>query len=100
MNTLPEAETAWTRTKAPRSVLDYVPDWTLWLDAVNDLIESIEVEAIGIKVDSSFISANKKSAVIWVSGGTINMTGKVTVRIITVNGRVDERTMLFEIRAR
>ena len=100
MNTLFEEETAWSRTKSPRSVLDYVPDWTKWLDAVNDLIASVEIEFVGVAVDSHTISINRKSIVIWVSGGTINMTGKVTVRITTDAGRVDERTMLFEIRAR
>ena len=83
--------------KDPSAVLDYVWDWTAWLEG--DVISSHTVTpADGITVNSS--SSTGAAVTVWVSGGTAGQRYLVTCRIVTTGGRTDERTILFVVTQR
>lgn len=83
-------------TKDPDAVLDYRWDWSDWLTAITDTIESVTfVPEDGITVDSS--SHTDTTATAWISGGTAGSSYTVTCRIVTAGGRTDDRTCSFRI---
>lgn len=88
-----------TITKDPDAVLDYAVDFAAWLKPLNgDVIASHQVLAVGITIDNS---ANSDTAVVlWVSGGVVGQPASATVRITTVAGRTDDRTVYFKIKQR
>lgn len=91
--------------KDPDAVLDYVFDWTAWLDAVSDTIATKDVvvtsgalPASSIAVNASSISG--KAVVAWVSGGQAGETASLRCRITTTGGRTDDRTVYLRIKER
>ena len=90
--------------KDPDAVLDYIFDWTLWLDDVVDTITSQTVTTPtvsgGIVIDESSIVG--KTVVSYVSGGTVGQTYPVTCQITTAStpARVDERTIYIKLKER
>lgn len=88
-----------TITKDPNAVLDYYENFTNWLPE-GDLIVSVTTIATGITVDEANITGAGKFVQLWCSGGTLGVTGTVTVRITTVEGRIDDRTLYFKMKAR
>lgn len=82
--------------KDPDAVLDYEWDWSAWLTAVGDTIDTATfIPDDGITVDSSSNTAT--SVVAWVSGGTAGASHDVVCRITTLGGRTDDRTATFKI---
>lgn len=75
--------------KDPNATKDYTVDWTAWLDA-DTIQSSVWTVAAGLtegtKTNTTLI------AMIWLSGGTHGKTYKVTNRITTLGGRIEERS--------
>ena len=88
-----------TIVKDPQAVLDYTVDFAPWLLPVTDTISTATVTGTGVTVDSSDVVAGT-AVTMWISGGTVNTTGSAVVRITTVDGRTDERTVYFRIKNR
>ena len=84
-----------TILKDPNAVLDYSFDWTAYLAAISDTIESVEFVLDDGLVQVDF-SHTTTMAVVWVSGG-VPGTLRVTCRITTVGGRVDDRSVFLKI---
>jgi hypothetical protein len=90
--------------KDPDAVLDYIFDWTLWLDDVVDTIASQTVTTPAgtgnIVIDDSDIVG--KTVVAYISGGTVGQTYPVTCQIVTAASpaRTDERTIYIKIKER
>lgn len=89
--------------KDPDAVLDYIFDWTAWLDALPDTIasHSVSVEAGDCTVLNSVI--NGKTVVVWLSGGTAGTTARVRCRITcsaSSPARVDDRTLYVKLKER
>lgn len=81
-------------TKDPHAVLDYTVDWTAWLGV--DLIVDSEWEVpTGITSDSE--EQTGTTTTIWLSGGTMRQNYKLTNRITTATGRVEDRTILIQM---
>jgi len=80
------------------AVLDYIFDWTEWLDYVTDTIASYAIEVDGVVLDSH--SQNGKLITVWVSGGTAGETASVTCQITTASSRIDERTIYLLVQER
>jgi hypothetical protein len=77
--------------KDPNAVLDYQWDWSAWLPD-DDTIASATVTAeSGLTVDSS--SNADATVTAWLSGGTVGSDYNVTCRIVTADGRTDDRTI-------
>ncbi|HZY76546.1 MAG TPA: hypothetical protein VFE40_09525 [Jatrophihabitantaceae bacterium] len=87
--------TSWI--KDPDAVLDYQIDWSAWLDG-DTIVTSVWIVPDGIVKDSD--SHTDTAATIWLSGGTIDKTYRVTNRITTAAGRTDDRTEPVTIRDR
>ena len=94
----------WSISKDPNAVLDYVEDWTLWLDAVADSIVSKDVTATGSAVGSTVAVASSsivgKTVVAWISGGIAGESVTVRMRITTAAGRTDDRSFYIKIKER
>lgn len=82
--------------KDPAAKLDYMFDWTTWLD--DDVIEDATFTAVGVTAEAGDIA--NKTAVVWVSGGTAGQRYDVTCHITTAGGRVDERSITIPVRNR
>ncbi len=86
-----------TRTrflKDPNAELDYTWDWSAWLGT--DVIEDIAVTTPAGMTEVS--EANNDTAVtVWLSGGTSGTIYEVTCQIMTLAGRVDERTIYLNV---
>lgn len=83
-----------TFTKDPDDVLDYVFDWTRWLDGDTISTSTMTTEA-GLTEDSDDNDTEK--ATVWVSGGTAGTTYTVANKITTANGRTAERTISIRV---
>lgn len=74
------------------AVLDYVWDWTDWLD--DDTIASATVTGTGCTVNSQSYTTTKVTA--WISGGsTTTAPPTATCHITTAAGRQDDRSVVF-----
>jgi len=77
--------------KDPDAVLDYAFDWTDWL-ADSETISSHTVTVpSGLTKDSDSESDGVVTA--WLSGGTAGTSYDVACKIVTSDGRTDERTI-------
>jgi len=88
-----------TILKDPNAVLDYTFDWTAWL--AGDTLVSIDSAvsgSIGANISAQYFSGQK--ATIWVQGGTSGSKIALRCRIVTLAGRVDDRTVYLKIKER
>lgn len=84
-----------TIEKDPDALLDYSFDFTEYLAPDNDSITSaIFVLDEGLTEEHS--SHTNTGAVVWISGG-VTGTSRVTCRITTAGGRVDDRSVFLKI---
>ena len=84
-------------TKDPESTLDYMVDWNAenWLG--DDTISSVSWEVPpGLTIENE--TNTTTTATVWLSGGTVGESYRVTNHIVTAGGREDDRT--FSIRVR
>jgi hypothetical protein len=82
--------------KDPEAVLDYTVDWTDRLEGIDTIATSIWIVPAGITNDIDTFTAT--SATIWLSGGTINQTYRLINEIVTVGGRIQDRTIAILMR--
>ena len=84
--------------KDVQAVLDFTFDWTAWL-AVSETISTATITlASGITQNSQATVGPKVT--VWLSGGTAGTTYTVACRIVTSQGRTDERTMRIAVSER
>lgn len=83
-----------TYWKDPDAVTDYEFDWSTWL-VDGDTIESHTVTVTGATLDSS--AHDDSSVVAWVSAGAAGVDASVACRVVTADGRTDERTIILAI---
>lgn len=82
--------------KDPDAIKDYHFDWSDWLED-GDSIDSYTITpSSGITVDSD--SESGGIVTVWLSGGTADTSATVTCRIVTTEGRRDDKTMFFEFK--
>lgn len=85
----------------PQAVLDYSFDWSAWLagqDTISASSWSVDGSDAALVIDSTDFTV--LSTTVWLSGGTVNRTYKVTNHITTVGGREDDRTLLIKVKQR
>lgn len=86
---------AWI-AKDPDAELDYPFNWGDWLADVGDAMVSVEFIAEGVTAAPIGIPENGVAGVM-VSGGEVGQAASVTGRIVTAEGRKDDRTLHFKI---
>lgn len=84
-----------TFVKDPNAVLDYQFDWTAWLAEDETISTSTMTAQDGITVDSD--DNDTTTATVWLSGGTAGQRYEVTNRIVTNQGRTNDKTARFVI---
>lgn len=85
-----------TWDKDPQALKDYVFDWSDWLGA--DTISSSEWTVPDGLVKNSQSHTTTLSAV-WVGGGVLNRTYKISNKIVTTGGRTDVRSFELVIKS-
>ena len=79
--------------KDPAAILDYVFDWTDWLDAGDTISSQTITVAAGLTKDSD--SESSGIVTIWLSGGTADTDYIVACEIVTNLGRTEERSIVI-----
>lgn len=83
--------------KDPDATLDYVFDWSVWLDDTDSISTDTITVTGGLTVESH--SHTTSAVTVWLSGGDPG-TQTVSCLITTADGRIDERTMNIRVRDR
>lgn len=93
-----------TYEKQPAEVKDYDIDYSAWLNAANDTLQSATASVICTNnaTDTALIITSVVTQTplvkLWMSGGTTGCKYKVTVLATTVGGRVDESELVFKVK--
>lgn len=83
----------------PDAELDYVEDWSAWLET-GDTIDSSSVVVVEGDVVVEAQTNDDTSITAWISGGTVGTDAYVTFRAVTAGGRTDDRTIKLQVRER
>ena len=89
--------------KQPSEYKDYDISFVPWLGAMGDTLDYIEtvVECLTDPANTSLtVPVHKITATLvklWIMGGTDSYTYKVTIKVFTVGGRVDESELIFAV---
>lgn len=81
-----------TFIKDPDAIIDFVWDWTLWLQS-NETISSSTFFITGAGLTTPSNSFTTVKTAVFLAAGTIGTTYTVTNRIVTNQGRTDERSI-------
>jgi hypothetical protein len=91
--------------KQPAEVKDYDIDYSDWLipaaDTINGITTAVTSETQAtptLVVDYTQLTITL--AKLWISGGTVGVQYKVTVRMTSAGGRIDESELIFSIKDR
>ena len=84
-------------SKDPSAVLDYVIDWSDWLDG-DTISTSTWTVPSGITKDSD--TKTTTATTIWLSGGTVGTKYAVVNHIVTAGGREDDRTIYINVESK
>jgi len=87
--------------KDPTATLDYIFDWTLWLD---DVVDTIASHIMTIPAGLTLVNSTKvgKTVVAFISGGAVGQTYQVDCQITTNSSpaRIDSRSIYIKIKDR
>lgn len=87
-----------TFVKDPGAVLDYVFNWSSWLQSGETIVSyTLNAETGLTKGLDSELSGK---VVVWLLGGVVGETYKVSCEITTSLGRTDERTIEIDVQNR
>ena len=79
--------------KDPHSVIDYGLDWIDWLDGDQIVASSWACDSDQLLiVDQTFVPS---STAVWLVGGVVGASYRVTNTITTASNRVEQRTLLI-----
>ena len=87
--------------KDPAAVKDYGFDWSPWINSSTPIVSSDYITASvfsggGLSITSQSIVTSAHQTICFISSGTADTTYKVTNRITTYLGRVEEQS--FDLR--
>lgn len=80
--------------KDPQAELDYAIDWSDWLsdgDTIDSSTWSVSGQDSALLIDAT--TNTTTSATVWLSGGTVGKSYSVANRVVTSQGRTDDRTI-------
>jgi len=85
--------------KDPDSTLDYLFDWTDWLDTTETITaQEVTVDDSGLVIDS--YSENSGIVTAWLSAGVAGTVYKLSCKITTDASRICQRTMTIRVQER
>lgn len=88
-----------TILKDPQATLDYSVDLADWLALVSDTLATVTWTQ-SANLTRTTQSNTTTRAVAWFSGGAVGAIEWATCHVTTAAGRVEERTIYFQIRQR
>lgn len=84
-------------TKRTTAKLDYLFDWSLWLETGETIVSYVLTVESGItKVSDAKVNSDK-AVVVWLEGGTLGERYTIDCTITTTSARIDPRRMEIEI---
>lgn len=81
--------------KDPNSTIDFAVDWAEWLSSA-DTVSSSSWEVSGLTVSSSSVTNNVTRA--FLTGGIAGVDYLITNRVTTQGGRIEDRSILVQVR--
>ena len=84
--------------KDPDAILDWHFDWKNWLGDAEIIDTSIFIVTPGITV--TLEEKTTTNTTVWLSGGTPGRPYRVTNRIVTNQGRTDDRSITVRVKDR
>jgi hypothetical protein len=81
--------------KTTVGVLDYTFDWTAWLAPSETIASHVLTVPAGITLTLETVTT--KAITGWFSGGTAETTYEIACKVITNQGRTDERVIDIEV---
>ena len=84
--------------KDPCAVLDYAFDWNAWLASGETINSHVVTVPTGLTNDSD--SESGGIVTVWLSGGTAGTSYIVACKIVTGDGRTEERSITVRVRER
>ena len=82
-------------TKDPNSTIDFEVDWNLWLNGDTVTTSAWEVPA-ALTIVSEGVTSNVTRA--FLSGGATGADYLLTNRVTTPGGRIEDRSVLVQVR--
>lgn len=76
--------------KDPDATLDWIFDWNDWLGEFETITLATFLVDPGITVTED--TSTMKTATVWLAGGTEGQVYRVTCRVTTSDGRIDDRS--------
>lgn len=87
--------------KDPDAIVDYTFDWSEWLTTDTIVSATITIaDSVTMVKNSQAIVDSNQSVRIWLSGGAARDRAAVSCKIVTLEGRTDERTFYIRVRDR
>ena len=83
--------------KRTTAKLDYLFDWSLWLETGETIVSYVLTVESGITKVSDAKVNNDKAVVVWLEGGTLGERYTIDCTITTTSARIDPRRMEIEI---
>lgn len=78
--------------KDPDATLEFGRDWSAWLAANGDtIVTSTWIVPAGLTVVDESNTATV--TLVWLSGGTAGSSYQITNRVVTAQGRTDDRSI-------
>lgn len=90
-----DAQSGGAATKDPNARLDFAIDWSAVLPQDDSITSSIWLAPDDLATDTP--SINGRTTTVWITGGVAGRTYAVTNRIVTDDGRVDDRTLRITV---
>ena len=91
----------WEIRKDPDAVLPYVFDWTDWLGA--DTLDSAQIiiaDSATLALVGGYVIVDNTKVQITLTGGAARDRAKITCRILTTGGDIDDRSFYVRIAER
>lgn len=89
--------------KQPAEVKDYDIRYDEWLTPPSDTLYDVATTVVCTTSDDATLIVDSVDmtntvAKLWVSGGTAGERYKITVRVTTAEGRIDESELIFKVK--
>lgn len=84
--------------KDPDATLDWVINWSDWLESTEIITASTYI--VGTGLTKTLDEFEDKYTTVWLAGGTAGQPYRVTNRVTTSAGRTDERSITIRVKDR
>lgn len=87
-------------SKDPDEIIDYEISWTDRMSDTDEVTSFSFASTGGVTIDQSSVSADKRSTVAWISGGTEGEICIITGTANTLEGRKLQQSVRLKVKSR